>query len=820
MLPIRSKLLRLFGGKRRQTGSRVKKAHRKLFFEMLEDRLTPSTSGFGDAPLAVISGVVFVDNNNNGIRDAGEVAVPGAGVKLIGTTNQGAAVNLSTTTDANGQYTFFQVQPGLYNISRTSVNNFLDGQASAGSLGGTVGSNSISTISVGEGQAAVNYNLGVRGLAPSAISLRDFLSSTTTTSLFPTAGAGQIAADGTVQPTAAATPGTSSLAGSVVNGASAGVQGVQVTLTGIDTTGRAIVTSTTTDASGAYQLATLQAGTYTLNVTSQPSGLVSGQASVGSLGGQAFLNSQIADINVAAGGSGTGYNFTELALPAGSGGTGVTLSAALADDTAGPGGSVSDGVTSDASVRGTVTTTGTLTSLTAGLDSTPAASFTSILGNVTSGGNFFLNGGILNQIAGGSLSNGAHTLHLQATDSQGHTGTLDVSFTLNNAAPTTPTLHLDTTSDPGQTGRTMSSTVTLQGQTTPGVQVALIQNSGAPVTTTADSTGAFSFANVNLPSGANLFTVQATDSAGNASQLQTFFVHETGPVAVPSSPVTESFTRGADHFVDLSSPTLFTDGSFSSSLVRINTSAGALNLQLFDTQAPQTVANFFEYLNQGSYNNDIFHRLASNFVLQGGGFTFNSSNSTITQITTGPTIPNEFDNTNRPNVVGTIAMAKLSDPNSATSQFFFNLVDNTNTLGSQNSGGFTVFGRLASGADQRVLNTLAAATVTDQSNATALDSSFRSAFNTVPLNNYSGTHFPTDTTAANYDLINSMTVVRQTEQLTFSIVSNSNATVATATVNFGQLDVHPLISGTTTIVVQATDRAGNTANVTFTVTIT
>src|SRR5207244_1493848 len=160
--------------------------------------------------------------------------------------------------------------------------------------------------------------------------------------------------------------------------------------------------------------------------------------------------------------------------------------------------------------------------------------------NVTSGGTFFLNGGLMSEIAGSPLSNGAHTLHLVASDSQGHTATFDVSFTLNSAPPTLPTLHLDTQSDPSQTGRTTSGTVTLQGQTSPGVQVVLTQNGSAAGATTADSSGAFSFANVGLPSGASLFTVQATDSAGNASQLQTFFVHEIGPVAVATTPVTES----------------------------------------------------------------------------------------------------------------------------------------------------------------------------------------------------------------------------------------------------------------------------------------
>jgi cyclophilin family peptidyl-prolyl cis-trans isomerase len=786
---------------------------------MLEDRLTPSTSGFSSPALSVVSGLVFVDSNNNGVRDAGELGVPGATVTLSGTTLQGTPVNVSTTTDANGQFVFFQVQPGSYGLSRGSVSSFLDGQASVGNLGGDVGGTAVASIFVGEGQAAVNYNLAVRGLAPSAISLRDFLSSSTSSSFFPSPGSGNASADHTVQPSTAATPGTSSLNGSVLNG-NVGVQGAQVTLTGIDITGRAIATSATTDANGVYQFTGLQAGTYALNVTGQPSGFRSGQPTLGSVGGQAVLNSEINDIQLAAGASGTAYNFTEIALPTPVNNGGVTLTAALANDTAGPGGSTSDGITSDPSILGTVAGSGSPVSLRAGFDSAPAANFVDISSLVGSGGSFFINEAQLFQISGGTLLTSAfHTLHLQATDNQGHVASFDVPYTIQIAPPTQPTLHLDNASDPHQTGITMNPTVTLQGQTSANVQVVLSQNGTRLGTTTSDSTGAFSFSNISLTFGANNYTVQVTDNAGNASQLQTFFVRETGPVAVPTSPVSETATIGTDKFVDLSSPTLFTDGNFSNSLIRMNTSAGPINVQLFDTGAPQTVTNFLDYITQltstgttGAYTNDVFHRLATNFVLQGGGFTFDPNTHMITPVTAGPTVPNEFDNTNRPNVAGTIAMAKLSDPNSATSQFFFNLVDNTVTLGSSNSGGFTVFGRVLSGADQRVLNTLAAATVTDQSNT-------NSAFSTFPLNNYSGSNFPTDTTAANYDLINNVAILQRTDQLTFSIVSNSAPNVATGAFSFGQLQIHAIATGTTNIVVQATDRFGHTANVTFSVTV-
>jgi cyclophilin family peptidyl-prolyl cis-trans isomerase len=785
--------------------------------EALEDRLTPSTAGFPSTAPAVLTGSVYVDSNNNNIRDPGELGVPGMNVTLAGTTNQGTAVNLSAVTDATGTFTFFQLAPGTYRVSRSTNSNFIDAQSSVGNLGGTVGSDSISTISIAEGQAAVNYNMPMRGVILPLVSLRLFLSTPTPVGSFSSAaGAGFTAADNSVQPATAPTPGTASLAGSVLDSTGKGIAGVGLALTGIDSTGRALVLTTTTGTTGGYQFSALQGGTFTLNVINPPSGFRTGQPAVGSQGGQVFRNDQIADITLAAGASGTGYNFTEIASAAPTTGPGPALMAELADDTSGPGGTTSDGITSDPSVHGTLNSA-SLVRFQAGLDGASLASFVDIQGNVTPGGSFYLNPARLAQIAGGTLADGAHTLHFRAQDAQGHVSTVDVTFTLDTAAPSGPTLKLDSTSDPTGSGRTTSNNVTLQGTTSPGVQVVLTQGTTTLTATADPTTGAFSFSNITLTSGANNFTVQATDKAGNTSQLTTFFVLENAPVAVATSPVAVSLSKTAsDTFRDLSDPTLFTDADMSNSLITFNTSAGPINVQLFDTQAPQTVANFLDYINQGAYNNDIFHRLPTPpFVLQGGGFTFNSTTHTLTPVNAGPNVPNEFDNTNRPNVVGTIAMAKLGgDPNSATSQFFFNIVDNTQELGGTNNGGFTVFGKVVSGADQRVINTFSAFPVQNQSKT-------NSALDTLPLQNYTGTNFPTDATAANFALINSVTVVRNTEQLSYSIVSNDNSAIVTATIKQGQLDLKPtgVGTGTANIVVQATDLAGQTATVTFTVTV-
>ena len=99
-----------------------------------------------------------------------------------------------------------------------------------------------------------------------------------------------------------------------------------------------------------------------------------------------------------------------------------------------------------------------------------------------------------------------------------------------------------------------------------------------------------------------------------------------------------------------------------------------------------------------------------------------------------------------------VAMAQSAgDPNSATDQFFVNLVNNSSTLDAQK---FTVFGKIVGAADQAVLNALAATTVKDESNGNS-----SSPFNTIPLKDYTGTNFPTDTKASNYLLVKDVAIV-------------------------------------------------------------
>lgn len=127
--------------------------------------------------------------------------------------------------------------------------------------------------------------------------------------------------------------------------------------------------------------------------------------------------------------------------------------------------------------------------------------------------------------------------------------------------------------------------------------------------------------------------------------------------------------------------------------VIIETPLGNIELEMLVDDAPNTVANFLQYVNEGNYENAFFHRLEVDFVLQGGGWVFDDG---ATQVKTNQPIQNEFKVSN---TRGTVAMAKFENqPNSATSQWFINIADNSGNLDNQN-GGFTVFARVVSGMD-------------------------------------------------------------------------------------------------------------------------
>ncbi len=130
--------------------------------------------------------------------------------------------------------------------------------------------------------------------------------------------------------------------------------------------------------------------------------------------------------------------------------------------------------------------------------------------------------------------------------------------------------------------------------------------------------------------------------------------------------------------------------------VVFETTQGNFVVELYPDKAPKTVANFLQYVKDGFYENTIFHRVMNNFMIQGGGFERD-----LTEKSTREPIVNESNNglLNEP---GTIAMARTMDPNSATAQFFVNLVDNQflNYTGPDPEQiGYCVFGKVTSGFD-------------------------------------------------------------------------------------------------------------------------
>ena len=161
-----------------------------------------------------------------------------------------------------------------------------------------------------------------------------------------------------------------------------------------------------------------------------------------------------------------------------------------------------------------------------------------------------------------------------------------------------------------------------------------------------------------------------------------------------------------------------------------NTSMGQFCIELFKTHTPATTENFLNYINSGAYTNGIFHRSVPSFVIQGGGFKIvdGPNGKSLAAVNTFPPITNEFKISN---TRGTVAMAKLgNNPNSATSQWFVNLADNSQNLDNQN-GGFTVFGRVIFDG-MNVIDAIEDLPVTNLSN------SLGSSYKETPTINYDG----------------------------------------------------------------------------------
>lgn len=207
-----------------------------------------------------------------------------------------------------------------------------------------------------------------------------------------------------------------------------------------------------------------------------------------------------------------------------------------------------------------------------------------------------------------------------------------------------------------------------------------------------------------------------------------------------------------------SSPTVirvddrFNDPDVNGQVVRYDTVLGDIFVELFQQQTPISAANFLRYVDASRYSDTIFHRSFPGFIIQGGGFQFPGFGSieSFGQIQNEPVLSN---------IRGTIAMAKRGgDPNSATSQWFFNLADNASNLDNQN-GGFTVFGEVL-GNGMSVVDAIAALPLED----------LGEPFNEIPLRNFTGG----TPTIDNVILIRSIT---RASELIFSATSTNSALV-------------------------------------------
>ena len=223
--------------------------------------------------------------------------------------------------------------------------------------------------------------------------------------------------------------------------------------------------------------------------------------------------------------------------------------------------------------------------------------------------------------------------------------------------------------------------------------------------------------------------------------------------------------------------------------ITFNTSKGAIDVTLLDSAAPVSVTNFLSYAQTNAYTDDLFHRMANLSqsapntapyqILQGGQFTTNSTSGTVTSFTNVATyqpIVNEFD-TSRPNAIGSLAMARTNDLNSATSQFYFNLTDNTSSLG-QTGNGYAVFGNVANSASLTNLQSFATSYTpqagTINGNVLASLPALNGANPAVPNN-------PVGTATTNLALTNTITGATPAGFLNY-LVSSSDTSIVTATI--------------------------------------
>lgn len=763
---------------------------------------------------ASISGNVFRDFNNNGISATPDTPLSGISVSITGGTLTTPRI---VSTDASGNFTISDLAAGTYTLTATPPNNTVAGRTTAGTAGGNGGTNNIiSGVTVTADQTATGYNFGQ---VPTNI----------------TTG-GRVFNDKNGNGTQ--------------DTGEEGISGVTVRLTGNTVINNTAVTRTaTTGENGSYSFTGLQPGTYSITRT-LATGFTNGTLQNGTPAATSTANSTFTGIDLSStAATSSGFNFADVKP------TVLTISQSVDNSRA----RVGDEIVLTLTARNTGTRSAPSVAASVNLDGLTFVSATGTgynsttrrwdIGTMTAGQTATLElrltvpardiflpssrivstdtaAGVVGDRDFSTVNSGNVAVSMKSflassyrtsTLSEGQNPTYPEAPTGNGTnAPTTPTVQFFAagTSTP-LSGTFVNNTVTdIKGITTPNTPLTLVETNA---TTTSDSTGAYTFANVPVLAGNNTYTVRAGNSPSTSQGTGTL-VGNSAPTISTQQAAVNLTTAAPTQTLDLAGN--FTDANLGSTKVKLTTNLGDINIDLLDSQAPRTVANFLNYVTDGDYNNTVFHRSVNNFVVQGGGFTYNAGTTpTITSLATDPAVQNEPDTVNRSNLRGTVAMAKLGgDPNSATNQFFFNLANNASNLDTQN-GGFTVFARLSGAADQAVVDSIAALSKRDFSTGSALSPTVASAFQETPVRNYTGTNFPTDTTIANVAAITNASIVSQPEALTYSIVSNSNTAGVTAAIVKNRLTLTAVSgqTGSATITVRATDKAGLTRDMTFTV---
>lgn len=233
---------------------------------------------FGYRGQSSISGFVYRDFNNDGIRQQGvETGIGGIVITLVGNDIAGNPQRLVTTTASDGSYTFDNLFAGRYTVFEGNVTGLLDGKDTLGSLGGTAGNDVLTSIALGTNEQAVNYNFGE--ILPASITGKVFID-------FNSNG--------------------------IPDGGEPGISGVPITLSGIDDRGAPVSQTVSTSGDGTYLFTGLRPGTYFISEDEQPAGFVSTVGVAGSLPG-VVLSDLFGTVIIGAGDFGIGFNFGEIA---------------------------------------------------------------------------------------------------------------------------------------------------------------------------------------------------------------------------------------------------------------------------------------------------------------------------------------------------------------------------------------------------------------------------------------------------------------------------------------------------------------------------